>query len=546
MFQLKSTKRNSIKRIISVLMIVMLMVTGLHLEGFNFEAKADQLNTTIYLIDNTSNNWVGNDNAVIELVDNTNGHIHYTMSRVDSVTWSASVPETAYNITFNRLNPDNNSQWNSWSAGGRGSNNAYYVEGSEYGHWDYVEITEEENYFHAGDIVYLDFRTFTAWKNNNALMYINFTDASKEENNGQDISISNANVAQYNPKPVNIEVQENVYAYVIGFEDEGATELRFWRGNSSTLWNSSVLLSYEDYADGVNCVKVNGWDNIGIVSVTEYEMDIENDSDEDGLPDYYEAIYGLNIYSIDSDNDGLTDSQEIFFTKTNPLKYDSVAEGISDANVDNDNDGLNNGREVGLGTNPNSADSDEDGLSDSDEVNIYFTDPCSDDTDGDTLKDGDEIELNFNPLLVDTDYNGVWDCDERILQTLDVEIDNQERTDVTGVSVEFEGTGYINSTTSIEDLYGKDIYVSNTAGLVGVPVEINSTSEFDSAVIKFYMDSSYTLEDLNNLLILWYDEENDRFVEQETTVNGSDMTVSTEVNHFSKYMIVDKTEWFEA
>ena len=80
MFQLKSTKRNSIKRIISVLMIVMLMVTGLHLEGFNFEAKADQLNTTIYLIDNTSNNWVGNDNAVIELVDNTNGHIHYTMS----------------------------------------------------------------------------------------------------------------------------------------------------------------------------------------------------------------------------------------------------------------------------------------------------------------------------------------------------------------------------------------------------------------------------------------------------------------------------------
>ena len=121
-------------------------------------------------------------------------------------------------------------------------------------------------------------------ENNNALMYINFTDASKEENNGQDISISNANVAQYNPKPVNIEVQENVYAYVIGFEDEGATELRFWRGNSSTLWNSSVLLSYEDYADGVNCVKVNGWDNIGIVSVTEYEMDIENDSDEDGLP----------------------------------------------------------------------------------------------------------------------------------------------------------------------------------------------------------------------------------------------------------------------
>lgn len=57
-------------------------------------------------------------------------------------------------------------------------------------------------------IVYLDIRQFISWKNDNWLMYVNFTDASKEE---------------------------NLYAFVIGFEDEGAIDLRFWRGNSNTL-----------------------------------------------------------------------------------------------------------------------------------------------------------------------------------------------------------------------------------------------------------------------------------------------------------------------
>lgn len=33
------------------------------------------------------------------------------------------VPDTMYNVTFNRLSPDCSTQWNSWSAGGRDDNN---------------------------------------------------------------------------------------------------------------------------------------------------------------------------------------------------------------------------------------------------------------------------------------------------------------------------------------------------------------------------------------------------------------------------------------
>ncbi|MEM0481260.1 MAG: hypothetical protein QXQ14_03730, partial [Candidatus Aenigmatarchaeota archaeon] len=52
---------------------------------------------------------------------------------------------------------------------------------------------------------------------------------------------------------------------------------------------------------------------------------------------------------IDSDNDGLTDSEEIRLG-TNPLSKDS------------DNDGLTDSEEIRLGTNPLSKDSDNDGL----------------------------------------------------------------------------------------------------------------------------------------------------------------------------------------
>jgi hypothetical protein len=47
-----------------------------------------------------------------------------------------------------------------------------------------------------------------------------------------------------------------------------------------------------------------------------------------------------------------------------------------------------------------SMDSDEDGLSDFEEINIYSTDPNNPDTDGDTYSDGDEVENGYDPLSV--------------------------------------------------------------------------------------------------------------------------------------------------
>ncbi|MFX1503085.1 MAG: OmpA family protein, partial [Promethearchaeota archaeon] len=64
-----------------------------------------------------------------------------------------------------------------------------------------------------------------------------------------------------------------------------------------------------------------------------------------------------------------------------------------------DGDGLTNLEEYGLGTDPTVSDSDDDGLTDGEEVNLYVTDPLNPDTDGDGLDDGWEVENELDPNI---------------------------------------------------------------------------------------------------------------------------------------------------
>lgn len=82
-------------------------------------------------------------------------------------------------------------------------------------------------------------------------------------------------------------------------------------------------------------------------------------------------------------------------------------------NLDSDNDGLTDDEEVTWGTDPLNEDTDNDGLLDGEEVHEYITDPLDEDTDGDVLLDGEEVnEYDTDPLDTDTDGGGVSDGDE--------------------------------------------------------------------------------------------------------------------------------------
>ncbi len=185
-------------------------------------------------------------------------------------------------------------------------------------------------------------------------------------------------------------------------------------------------------------------------------------------------------------------------------------------------------------------------MSDGDEVNTYSTNPLEPDTDFDGLSDADEIALGTSPNLPDTDGDGTPDGQERFAQTYVYDV-VAEDCPVEQVIVSMEGTGNLQNTMSVENIMDKDFICSGVVGLVGVPFSIETTSDFETATLSFQIDQSKLGDtDFNDLLFLWYDEENYQFVELETTYDEANSLVSVQTTHFSRYMVVDKYQWFEA
>ncbi len=132
---------------------------------------------------------------------------------------------------------------------------------------------------------------------------------------------------------------------------------------------------------------IAGNENIAVV-----ELDAAPDGDSDGMPNYWERWFGLNLSLAtdatgDIDGDGLNNLDE-FMHQTGPRQIDSDADGLRD------------GDEVHrYGTRPGLADFDGDGLSDGDEAMNRRTNPVRRDTDGDGSSDGEELgEYATNPL----------------------------------------------------------------------------------------------------------------------------------------------------
>lgn len=109
-----------------------------------------------------------------------------------------------------------------------------------------------------------------------------------------------------------------------------------------------------------------------------YEMNV--DTDGDGLCDYIEKeILKTDYLKKYTDGDGLDDYSEVYLCDTDPLNADTGQTGVKDSAKDADGDKLTNAEEITLGTSPLSKDTDDDGISDYDEVKTYKTSPNSSD-----------------------------------------------------------------------------------------------------------------------------------------------------------------------
>lgn len=271
-------------------------------------------------------------------------------------------------------------------------------------------------------------------------------------------------------------------------------------------------------------------------------MDQEKDTDGDGLPDFYENEIGTNIQLADTDNDGLSDYIEVYETLTDPLKYDSVIEGVSDSDVDIDGDTYSNKYELEIGLDPYFADSDFDGITDNDELEKYKTYPLKRDTDGDGITDGDEILLGLNPLKIDSDDDGIVDSEEVIPQIIDENNFDDEifNENIAIPSIVANAKGNINKSIKIE--FVPNYLIGDERAIIGNGIDIQGIGD-NGGTLTYSLPSDYEFENYKlgtkqteGLLVEYYNGEN--VIPLETIVDNENKTVSANIAGDGWYYIL--------
>ncbi|WP_216831514.1 VWA domain-containing protein [Alkalihalobacterium elongatum] len=320
-------------------------------------------------------------------------------------------------------------------------------------------------------------------------------------------------------------------------EDEDSYELV-----TSELEETSFLATDFDF-DGQTYFYVQSNGN-QVIQSNINTADATLDTDNDGLTDALEAVYGTDPLNPDTDGDGLPDGYEVFHTLTDPLKQDSTGNGISDADEDFDNDGLTNLEEFELGTDPLNPDSDFDGWTDGYEVQ-RGTDPLNPDTDGDGIIDSLEEEFGFDPLNPDTLGNGILDGDEIVTYTTDT--NSIERDPYTNPSVTIQSKASEVTSTTITNIAGTNWFLGeDIPGYLGAPFDFNTDIEFDEAIMTFVYDDSVVTDEFRPE-IFYFNEQEQRLDRLENQVHDSaNNTVTTTVEHFSTYLLLNGVEWDKA
>lgn len=276
--------------------------------------------------------------------------------------------------------------------------------------WGYVN--PYESYWHGKiDDVRLYGQTFNSNQLAACVEYVGDPDGDGLINGREMIEATNPNLADTDGDTLNDYAEVEVYRTDPSSSDTDADtlpdawELAYGLQATNAVGahgasgdpDGDALTNAEEYAAGTDPLDADS-DNDGLTDAQEVQTTstdpLDADSDDDGLDDYEETqTHGTNPWSGDSDGDGLPDAWETAYG-LDPLD-DQNGHGASG---DPDEDGQTNAQEYAAGTDPMGEDSDGDGLRDGEELLLHGTDPLVYDTDGDGLRDGWEVTYAFDPL----------------------------------------------------------------------------------------------------------------------------------------------------
>ncbi len=283
------------------------------------------------------------------------------------------------------------------------------------------------------------------------------------------------------------------------------------------------------------------------------------DSDGDGVEDIIEDAYGTAPDQADTDADGLTDFQEIYQTGTDPTKYDSFTGGVADANADSDGDGISNIDEIAQKTNPAEPDTDDDGLTDGDELEKYHTDPLLADTDSDGLRDAFEVQYGLDPLSPSTD--GINDAERQIEQIIAPgsfalgDINREDNPYIMSVCVKINGDAE-QQVSAVKSGYA--VSLSNDAQIGDIfDLELPEDSNAESIRMEFLIKEQYRDNTLNmytaggeyqgieRLYLFRYFPEIGMMLPLDTQYNTEKHIVYADVTEGGTYCLMDMEIWFD-
>ncbi len=180
---------------------------------------------------------------------------------------------------------------------------------------------------------------------------------------------------------------QNGLMYFPGQSDRLTVEYTFWRSDANASCEVSMISRYKPYGSPWKVL----WNDSTEVSfgpvlpsditsfITESEITHWDtlDWDGDGLDFATENRFNTDPWNVDTDDDGLSDYDELNVLYTNPL------------NKDTDGDYLPDGFEITgvIRSNPNDPDTDGDLLLDGYEILVFGTAPDNNDTNGDGISD---------------------------------------------------------------------------------------------------------------------------------------------------------------
>ena len=288
--------------------------------------------------------------------------------------------------------------------------------------------------------------------------------------------------------------------------------------------DSDDLTLLSDYVLGKNCI---------------FDAYLCEDADEDHICDMLEVAYlKTDPDSKDSDGDTLTDYDEIVYTNTSPTDKYTRKLTVTDADDDADGDKLTNKEELSLDTSPLLADSDEDEISDYEEINKYNTDPNDDDSDDDNITDGDEIKLGLKPdsdksngITYDYErtFNNKIPASSELLSYINVEESPYE------VSIDIKSAGNVDKALSVH--IGDFSNISEDERVIGRSVSFSYDEKLSVDSAKIYFKPYDINESIENYMLFQFFPETNYLLPVETKYTKDSAYVET--SELGTFCLVD-------